>query len=141
MKLKSSTKWVAIHDAARPLVDSSDVSRVVRAAQRDGAAILGVQSVDTIKQVAGESVLATQPRSESFLAQTPQVFRREILLEACEKAKRDNFLGTDDAHLVERLGVPVTVVTAKTSNRKITYKEDLVWAEAVLKWRQNGGRL
>lgn len=141
MTLKSSTKWVAIHDAARPLVDPADVSRVVGAAQRDGAAILGVQSVDTIKKVASERVLATQPRSSSFLAQTPQVFRREILLEAWKKAERDNFFGTDDAHLVERLGVPVTVVTAKTSNRKITYKEDLVWAEAVLRWRQNGGKL
>ena len=61
------------------------------------------------------------------------------MLEAWEKAERDKFLGTDDAQLVERLGVAVTVVHSSTSNRKVTYKDDLVWAEAVLNRRQDGG--
>ena len=134
-----SSKWVAIHDAARPLVDPSDVFRVVEAAQGEGAAILGSECVDTIKKVDGDRILATESRSGRFLAQTPQVFREDILLEAWEKAERDKFLGTDDAQLVERLGVAVTVVHSSTSNRKVTYKDDLVWAEAVLNRRQDGG--
>ena len=134
-----SSKWVAIHDAARPLVDPSDVFRVVEAAQGEGAAILGSECVDTIKKVDGDRILATESRSGRFLAQTPQVFRNDILLEAWEKAERDKFLGTAAAQLVERLGVAVTVVHSSTSNRKVTYKDDLVWAEAVLNRRQDGG--
>ncbi len=124
---------VAVHDAARPLVRPRDVSRVVQAAERHGAALLATPATDTIKRVRGGVVIETPPRTECWAAQTPQVFRVEMLREALAKAAQDGVLGTDDAQLVERLGVPVHVVEGDPGNRKITRPGDLPWAEARLR--------
>lgn len=131
----SGCEWVAVHDAARPLVRSRDVSRVVLTAWRSGAAILAIPVRDTVKRVQGGRVVATPPRSECFAAQTPQVFRCEVLREALAKAAADAFVGTDDAELVERLGVEIEVVDGSPRNLKITRPEDLAIAELWLRER------
>jgi 2-C-methyl-D-erythritol 4-phosphate cytidylyltransferase len=124
--------WVAVHDAARALVRTEDVTRVVRAAQRGGAALLAVPVRDTIKRVRGGRVVETPPRAECWAAQTPQVFRCELLREALEKAAAEGFLATDDAQLVERLGVAVEIVEGSADNVKVTGPEDLPVAERLL---------
>jgi 2-C-methyl-D-erythritol 4-phosphate cytidylyltransferase len=130
--------WVAVHDAARALVRSEDVTRVVRAAQRGGAALLALPVRDTIKRVRDGRVVETPPRAECWAAQTPQVFRRELLHEALEKAVAEGFVATDDAQLVERLGVAVEIVEGSADNVKVTGPEDLPVAERLLAAR--GGR-
>jgi len=124
---------VAVHDAARPLVRPRDVSRVVQAAQRHGAALLATPATDTIKRVRGGIVIDTPLRAECWVAQTPQVFRVDVLREALATAAQEGLLGTDDAQLVERLGVAVHVVEGDPGNRKITLPEDLPWAEERLR--------
>jgi 2-C-methyl-D-erythritol 4-phosphate cytidylyltransferase len=127
--LPQQASLVAVHDAARALLRPAAVSRVVAAARRSGAAILAVPVRDTIKRVAAGRILATPARAECWAAQTPQVFRTEILREALAKAAAERYLGTDDAELVERLGVPVEVVEGDADNLKLTHPEDLVMAE------------
>jgi 2-C-methyl-D-erythritol 4-phosphate cytidylyltransferase len=131
--LPPQVEFVAVHDAARPLVDPEAVSRVVAAARNSGAAILAVPARDTIKRVREGRVQETPDRSECYAAQTPQVFRVEILREALEKAEADGFLGTDDSQLVERLGVAVEVVPGDPHNIKVTDPADLRVAERWLR--------
>jgi 2-C-methyl-D-erythritol 4-phosphate cytidylyltransferase len=121
-----------VHDAARPCVRPEAVRRVIDAARATGAAILATPVRDTIKRVVAGRVVETPPRAECWAAQTPQVFRVEILREALAKAETDGLLGTDDAQLVEALGVPVCVVPGDPDNLKITVAEDLVVAERLL---------
>jgi len=127
--LPTGVEWVAVHDAARCLVTVEDVERVIAVAREHGAALLAVPARDTIKRVRNGAVAETPDRSECWAAQTPQVFRIEILREALDKARADSFLGTDDAQLVERLGVPVQIVPGSERNLKITLPEDLAMAE------------
>jgi 2-C-methyl-D-erythritol 4-phosphate cytidylyltransferase len=134
--LPADIEWVAVHDAARPLGRSEDVGRVLAEAARSGAALLAVPVRDTLKRVHAGTVAATLERAETWAAQTPQVFRASLLREALAKAAADGFLGTDDAQLVERLGVPVAIVEGDVRNLKITWPEDLELAEAI--WRQRG---
>jgi 2-C-methyl-D-erythritol 4-phosphate cytidylyltransferase len=134
--LPPQASLVVVHDAARALLRSAAVSRVVVAAQRSGAAILAVPVRDTIKRVAAGRILETPARAECWAAQTPQVFRTEILCEALAKADADGYLGTDDAELVERLGIAVEVVEGDIDNFKLTHPEDLVWAERAVAERQ-----
>ena len=131
--LPDGVRLVAIHDAARPLVRPEDVSRVVRAAEESGAAILAARATDTWKRVRGGHIVETPPRSECFAAQTPQVFRLDWLREALAKAEAEGLRATDDAALVERLGVAVRVVEGPATNLKITTAADLVLAEALLR--------
>jgi 2-C-methyl-D-erythritol 4-phosphate cytidylyltransferase len=136
--LPGSVRLVAVHDAARPLVRPEDVSRVIREAERFGAAILAVPIPDTVKRVRGGRIVETPPRSECWAAQTPQVFRVDWLREALAKAEADGVRGTDDAALVERLGVEVRVVEGPASNLKITTAADLALAEALLRSERGG---
>jgi 2-C-methyl-D-erythritol 4-phosphate cytidylyltransferase len=124
---------VAVHDAARPLVRPADVARVVREAERAGAAILAAPIADTVKRARDGRVVETPPRAECFAAQTPQVFRADWLREALAKAEADGFRTTDDAALVERLGVEVRIVPGPASNLKITTVADLALADALLR--------
>jgi 2-C-methyl-D-erythritol 4-phosphate cytidylyltransferase len=136
--LASDVSHVAVHDAARPLVRPDDVDRVVRAAKRDGAAILAVPVRDTIKRVRAGRIVETPPRSECYAAQTPQVFEVGILREALAKAALDGRVGTDDAEIVEALGTPVCVVAGDPGNIKITHGDDLLLAERLLAGRREG---
>jgi 2-C-methyl-D-erythritol 4-phosphate cytidylyltransferase len=127
--LPPDVAFVAVHDAARPLVATEAISRVVVAARRSGAAILAVPVRETIKRVCEGLIVETPNRLECYAAQTPQVFRVEVLREALEKAVAEAFIGTDDAEIVERIGVPVTVVSGDPNNIKITDRADLIAAE------------
>jgi 2-C-methyl-D-erythritol 4-phosphate cytidylyltransferase len=137
--LPDDTRLVAVHDAARALVRPDAVGRVVRAAERWGAAILAAPVRDTIKRVRDGRVVETPARAECWAAQTPQVFRVELLREALAKASAEGFLGTDDAQLVERLGVTVHVVEGDPDNLKLTHPEDLGVAESWLRRREVEG--
>jgi 2-C-methyl-D-erythritol 4-phosphate cytidylyltransferase len=130
--LPSSFGWVAVHDAARCLVSEEEVEAVIRAAEDTGAAILARPSPDTLKLVRNGVIESTPARRSCWLAQTPQVFRTELLREALEKAHAEGFEATDDAQLVERLGVAVHVVSGSAKNLKITHPEDLWIAAALL---------
>jgi 2-C-methyl-D-erythritol 4-phosphate cytidylyltransferase len=122
--------YYCVHDAARPLVDPIEVAAVVDAAAVTGAAIAGFSLTETIKKVLSGKILETVPRHELVAASTPQVFRVSILKKAMEKEGKREV--TDDSELVERSGVPVSIVLTSRWNLKITYPEDLVWAEAFL---------
>jgi 2-C-methyl-D-erythritol 4-phosphate cytidylyltransferase len=134
--LPPEVEWVAVHDAARPLLRPEDVSRVVAAARRSGAALLAVPVRDTIKRAREGRVVETPRRAELWAAQTPQVFRAALLREALAKADAEGFRGTDDAELVERLGVAVSIVPGDPRNLKITAPEDLAIAELLLGARE-----
>lgn len=136
--LPPEVELVAVHDAARPLVRPEDVTRVVEAAHRHGAALLAVPVSDTLKQVEAGVVRATPERAEHRAAQTPQVFRADWLREALAKARAEGVRATDDASLVERLGVAVHVVEGDRRNFKITTAEDLERAELALARRRSG---
>ncbi len=128
-------QWVGVHDGARPFVADQELVDVIRAAQSSQAALLAVPVKETIKRVGQGKVLATLERSSLWAAQTPQVFARPLIMAAYQAAARDGYCGTDDASLVERLGVEVTVVPGSYRNIKITTPEDLRVAEML--WRQD----
>ena len=124
---------VLVHDAARPLVTTKTIQAVIDSARAKGGAIAAVPAKNTIKVVDKDGLVeSTPPRSTLWEVQTPQGFRKDILLKANEQALQDNFLGTDDASLVERIGVPVAVVKSDYRNIKVTTPEDLLIAEAFL---------
>ena len=126
---------VLVHDAARPFASVDLVARVAEAAARDGAALAATAAVDTVKRAAaGEParVAETLDRRAIWLAQTPQGFRREVLERAYAAAGAAASAATDDAALVERLGLPVTLVPGEPGNFKITGPEDLDRARALL---------
>lgn len=129
------TDIVVVHDGVRPLVTDGDFSRVIARAREAGAAILATPVRDTIKEVEGDRIVRTLDRRRLYLAQTPQAFRAEILIEAHERARREGIMATDDAALVERCGHPVVVVEGSPDNIKITWPEDLLLAEALLRLR------
>ncbi|MBH5320824.1 2-C-methyl-D-erythritol 4-phosphate cytidylyltransferase [Paenibacillus sp. GSMTC-2017] len=131
------SEWVMVHDGVRPLITEDAVKRCCERALVSGAAVLAVPVKDTIKQVdeAG-TIVATPDRKSLWAIQTPQAFRRALLIEGHECAIRDGFLGTDDAMVVERIGASVVVVEGEYTNIKITTPEDLPWAEYLLAQRQ-----
>lgn len=134
LALSCDTEIVVIHDGARPLLRPAGLEEVIKAAWEKGAATMAVPVKDTVK-LAGEGgfVSRTLPRSRLWLAQTPQAFHYEIILEAHRRARQENFTGTDDAGLVERMGLPVKIVPGSYENIKITTPEDLAVAEAIIK--------
>ncbi len=134
--LPPGTELVLVHDAARPCVRAPAIRRVIEAARATGAAILAVPARDTIKRVVAGRVAGTPPRAECWGAQTPQVFRVEILREALAKAEAEGVVATDDAQLVEALGVEVRVVPGDPDNLKVTGPEDLALAERLLALRR-----
>jgi 2-C-methyl-D-erythritol 4-phosphate cytidylyltransferase len=130
LELVGNSDLVAVHDAARPFVTPTLVEHALELAARHGAAIVAVPARDTVKQVHPDGwIEATPPRQSLWLAQTPQIFRTDILRRAHEQACLKGLVASDDATLVESLGVRVYVVTGNDENRKITTQEDLRWAE------------
>jgi 2-C-methyl-D-erythritol 4-phosphate cytidylyltransferase len=125
-------QWVLIHDGARPLVSTALLHATWKAAQITGAAIAAVPATDTVKRVRARRVEETLPREEIWLVQTPQVFRVDLLRRAYEQLQQQGWRVTDDASLVERLNIPVTVVPGERFNIKVTTPEDLAWMEWVM---------
>jgi 2-C-methyl-D-erythritol 4-phosphate cytidylyltransferase len=127
--LQAGTELVAVHDAVRPFIDLETMHKVFDEAAATGAAIVGVVPVDTVKQVSRATgtarIRGTLPREKLVLAQTPQVFRFDLLRRAFESAREDGFIGTDEASLVERLEVEVSVVLGSDRNIKITKPGDM----------------
>jgi 2-C-methyl-D-erythritol 4-phosphate cytidylyltransferase len=131
-RVRSDIEYVAVHDAARPCLAEVWIDAVFAAAVKTGAAILATPISGTIKRVGNDQAIAeTVPREGLWEAQTPQVFRRQLLVDAY--ARRGSAPVTDDAQLVERLGQRVAVVAGSAMNLKITTKEDLRLASALLK--------
>jgi len=130
---------VLVHDAVRPLIDTATIDRTIDAVAQFGAAIVGLPAVDTIKQVErtahGALITATIPREFVVLAQTPQGFRFGVLQKAMADATADGFVGTDEASVIERAGLPVAVVHGSQVNLKITQPGDLELAEFYLRQR------
>jgi 2-C-methyl-D-erythritol 4-phosphate cytidylyltransferase/2-C-methyl-D-erythritol 2,4-cyclodiphosphate synthase len=133
-KTSKDADIILIHDAARPFVTRGVIDRAIDGAQHHGAAIAALGVRDTVKQTGAASadgsrlIRATIPRDSVFLAQTPQAFRRDVLARALDEGKGVD--ATDEAMLVERLGVPVHVVEGDAKNIKITTPEDLSAAKS-----------
>jgi 2-C-methyl-D-erythritol 4-phosphate cytidylyltransferase len=131
-RVRADIDFVAVHDAARPCLVDEWIDRVFAAAETTGAALLAVPVTSTLKRVgANHEIAETVSREGLWEAQTPQVFRRQLLLDAY--AKRGIEPATDDAALVERFGHPVSVVPGSAMNIKITSQDDLRLAAAILK--------
>jgi len=131
--LSADIDLVAVHDAVRPFVTPELVEQVIAEAAKTGAAIVGIVPVDTVKQVHKTKIRSTLPREHLVLAQTPQVFRLNLLKEAFATARSDTFTGTDESSLVERLEkVEVTVVQGSDRNIKITKPTDMELARLFL---------
>jgi 2-C-methyl-D-erythritol 4-phosphate cytidylyltransferase len=130
--LKPEVELVAVHDAARPFVKEEFVSSCFVTADKVGGAVLGIPVKDTIKEVKRDlEIRSTPERSSLWQAQTPQVFKRDLIVEAYESALKEGFLGTDDASLVERIDGRVKMVMGDSENLKITYPVDLKMAEFI----------
>lgn len=130
-RIPEHAERVLVHDAVRPFIDAALVARVLAATASRGAATCGIPVRETVKRVREDGgIEATIPRQGLWLTQTPQAFTRALLWEAHDKARRDGFAGTDDAVLVERLGVTVAMVRGLGQNLKITTPEDLRTARA-----------
>jgi len=127
-----AAELVCVHDAVRPCVLQSWIDQVFKQAAKTGAAILAAPLSGTIKRVKERKVEKTVPREGLYEAQTPQVFRKDLLLKACADVPAD-LVPTDDAQLVERMGQQVAIVAADGRNLKITTPGDMSLAGAILK--------
>jgi 2-C-methyl-D-erythritol 4-phosphate cytidylyltransferase len=144
-EVPSETDLILVHDAVRPLVTLGQIERVIAEAAACDAAILGIPAMDTVKEVKRASlptdvalITATIPRERVVLAQTPQVFRASVLLEAFGRARQDEVTASDEAGLVERLGRDVHVVVGSERNLKITRPGDMELAEFYLRQERAG---
>jgi 2-C-methyl-D-erythritol 4-phosphate cytidylyltransferase len=130
---------VVIHDGARPLASRELFCCVMEALEGCEGVVPAVPCRDTVKEIRGEWVARTPDRALLRQVQTPQAFRLESLRDAHQKARKEGFLATDDAALLERYGYSVRVVEGERSNIKITYPEDLALARILLEHRGKGG--
>jgi len=130
--VNEAPEFVVVHDAVRPLFSPQLLERVIAACLHADACIPAILPRDTVKHVKDDAVVRTLPREELRLAQTPQVFRREALINAFAHARRRGLLGTDEAALVEAAGGRVGWVEGEESNVKITTPLDLKIAEIFL---------
>jgi 2-C-methyl-D-erythritol 4-phosphate cytidylyltransferase len=139
-EVPAEADFILVHDAVRPLVTLNQIERVIAEAEACDAAILGIPAMDTVKEVKRASlpndvalITATIPRERVVLAQTPQVFRASLLLEAFARARQDGVTASDEAGLVERMGRDVHVVVGSEHNLKITRPGDMELAEFYLR--------
>ena len=131
------TTHFAIHDGARPLIELEDIEKVVKASFEAGAATLGTYVTDTIKIVDEEGYIASTPvRSKLRAVQTPQVFSKDIYLDAVEIAKENNLDFTDDCQLIENAKGRVKVIIGSETNIKLTTQNDITIAENILSRKQ-----
>ena len=136
VKAAKGAPLILVHDAARPFIEPTVITSLVNKASVAGAAIAGVKVKDTIKKVKAGQIEETVDREHLWIIQTPQAFQYEILANAEEKALQDDFLGTDESMLVERMGLAVHIVESTYDNVKMTTQEDLLIGEAILQKRQ-----
>jgi 2-C-methyl-D-erythritol 4-phosphate cytidylyltransferase len=133
LSVEKKSDIVVIHDGVRPLIQSEDLTACILCAKNTGACILGTPASDTLKRVDESQIIEkTLDRNTIWLTQTPQAFKYDLILKAHEAARRDGVIGTDDASLVERLGKDVKIINGNKYNIKITVKEDLAIAHALI---------
>jgi 2-C-methyl-D-erythritol 4-phosphate cytidylyltransferase len=126
--------WMLVHDAARPCLPRKDLEALVREAENDEVGgILALPVADTVKRALQNRIEATEDRSRLWLAQTPQMFRAGLLIQALKRAKG---APTDEAAAVEQLGLRPRLVAGSRENLKVTWPEDLAIAEVILKGRK-----
>lgn len=136
-KLSSDNDIVVIHDAVRPLFAESMILESIEQAKQNGSAIIAVPVKDTIKEANEDNfVFKTLDRRKLWAIQTPQTFRYEIIMQAHIKARENGILATDDASLVEKMGLKVKLIMGSYENIKITTPDDLVIAESILKLKK-----
>jgi 2-C-methyl-D-erythritol 4-phosphate cytidylyltransferase len=135
--ISGSVDLIMIHDGARPFVTVQMIKDALEITRLKRATTMAVPVKDTAAMVAKDTAVIerTLERDCLYLIQTPQTFERELICEAHRRAWAEGFAGTDDASLVERLGVPVSVIMGSYDNIKITTQEDMLFAEAILKRR------
>ncbi len=137
--LPISTSFVAIHDGARPLINIEDINRVVEVAKMEKGAILATPVADTIKRVVDSYIITTVNREQLYCAQTPQVFQYDLIMEAHKELSIEKDLTlTDDAQLIESRGYKVKIVEPSGINFKITTRQDMKVAEAIIEKGING---
>jgi 2-C-methyl-D-erythritol 4-phosphate cytidylyltransferase len=122
---REGTDVVLVHDAVRPFVELTMIQQIVDAARQDGAVILGIPSVDTVKKVERQTITGTISRERIVLAQTPQAFRFSVLRRAFDRAIEEGYVGTDESSLAEHDGNEVKVLMGSDRNIKITKPSDL----------------
>ncbi|MGH7778872.1 MAG: 2-C-methyl-D-erythritol 4-phosphate cytidylyltransferase [Candidatus Binataceae bacterium] len=135
--VSAESDLVIVHDAARPMADPDLFGACLFAAERAGGAIAAIPVADTLKRVTDGAITATIARAGLWQAQTPQAFRRSILIAAHERAIGEKFSATDDADLAERIGARIEVVESVWPNLKITTPADLAMADAILASRDH----
>jgi len=141
-ELAENSEFVAVHDAARPLITPREIERVFSAARKHGAAVLAAPITDTLKFAdANQVVSGSIDRQNVFAMQTPQIFRRASLLEAYERVSRNSLIVTDEVSAIEHAGGSIVIVPAQDHNLKITYAGDLPIAEFILKQRHSSSRV
>lgn len=131
-KVQSDNEFVLTHDGVRPLICSVQIDAAISQCQNHDGIIVAVPAVDTLKKVDGSKIIDTIDRSVIWQIQTPQIFKKEILQKAFENANQDNFLGTDESSLVERISDDVHVFQGNKTNIKITVKDDIAIATAIM---------
>lgn len=140
-ELAENSEFVAVHDAARPLITPREIERVFSAARKHGAAVLAAPITDTLKFAdANQVVSGSIDRQNVFAMQTPQIFRRASLLEAYERISSNSLIVTDEVSAIEHAGGSIVIVPAQDHNLKITYAGDLPIAEFILKQRISSSR-
>ncbi len=132
-QLDPDTRIILIHDAVRPMVHIEEIEAVIKSTEQKGAAIVASPMKLTVKKVDSNlDIIKTVPRHDLWMAQTPQGFKRDLIVNAYEKIKDSNVEFTDDAEVVEKAGHTVGIVPGSYDNIKITTREDLKLAEAML---------
>lgn len=133
-KLDKNCEVVLVHDGARPFVTDEIINNSIQEAKKHNAVVVGVKVKDTIKVVGEEgNIVDTPNRKYLWSVQTPQVFKYDIITKAYENAYNENYYGTDDAMLVEKIGYDVKMIEGSYDNIKITTQEDLNFGEQILR--------
>ena len=132
LKASPTQGIVLVHDAARPFIKQEVIHQLVQTAKERGSAIAAVRAKDTMKKVENGVIQETVDRESLWIIQTPQAFQFSLLEKAERRAQEDDFLGTDEAMLVERLGEKVYIVESTYDNVKMTTQEDLLFGEVIL---------
>jgi 2-C-methyl-D-erythritol 4-phosphate cytidylyltransferase len=136
--LDSATRWVAVHDAARPLITPEQIERVFQQCANHGAAALAEPINDTLKRANSDLLVSgSVDRDQLYAMQTPQIFERQLIEEAYRSVCAENIFVTDEVSAVERMGRKVALVVNGEFNFKITYPRDLPLADVVLKQRMD----
>lgn len=139
LKAVKNCDIILIHDGARPFISHHTIHQLINKTIEKGSAIVAVPVKDTIKSASKGKVKHTLERSSLWSIQTPQAFRLELILQAHQFANKENFIGTDDASLVEQMGEKVYIIEGDYQNIKLTTQDDLIFANAILDSRKLRG--